>query len=346
MSFGIDIRESEIRDWGYGILETLLMDHTTGQNIIWATNDYKAHGLGYSFNDTITPDLICDDHNYVIQPRISKSDEEQRKRISEKAEVFTPSWICNAQNNLIDKAWFETEQDIFNHETEQGGIHSWEMNNELPPYPPGKSWKTYIQENRLEMACGEAPYLCSRYDTTTGEFIPIERRIGLLDRKLMLINAHIPNVTPDMDSEERKRLQKQWRRKAYQALQSTYGFEWQGDNLLLAREALLITFIEYYQAKWHTDKLPQKNCLKKVAEIISWNIWQMDGLTYGIPGQKTTEVLNRQLALFDNNPFDNEPFDGEPTQKLCRIMEWEGIEPLRGKEVIFNELLTQTTNKH
>ena len=215
------------------------------------------------------------------------------------------------------------------------------MNNELPPYPPGKSWKTYIQENRLEMACGEAPYLCSRYDTTTGEFIPIERRIGLLDRKLMLINAHIPNVTPDMDSEERKRLQKQWRRKAYQALQSTYGFEWQGDNLLLAREALLITFIEYYQAKWHTDKLPQKNCLKKVAEIISWNIWQMDGLTYGIPGQKTTEVPKGQPAL-----FDNEPFDGEPTQKLCRIMEWEGIEPLRGKEVIFNELLTQTTNKH
>lgn len=336
MSFGIDIRESEIRDWGYEILETLLKDRTTGQNIIWATNDYEARGLGFSSNDTITPDLICGDNNYVIQPRISKSGEEQRKRITEKAEVFTPSWICNAQNNLIDKAWFETEHDVFNHETEHEGIHSWEMNNELPPYPPGKSWKTYIQENRLEMACGEAPYLCSRYDTTTGESIPVDRRIGLLDRKFMLINAHIPDATPDMDSKQRKRLQKQWRRMAYKALQSTYGFEWQGDNLLLAREALLITFIEYYQAKWHTDKLPQKNCLKKVAEIISWNIWQMDGLTCGIPGQKTTEGTNIPLA----------PFADEPTQKLCRIMEWEGIEPLRGKEVIFQQLLTQTSNNN
>ena len=31
------------------------------------------------------------------------------------AEVFTPSWICNAQNNLIDNAWFE-RKDVFNKE--------------------------------------------------------------------------------------------------------------------------------------------------------------------------------------------------------------------------------------
>ena len=35
-----------------------------------------------------------------------------------------------------------------------------------------------------------SPYLVSRYDTTTGESIPIYKRIGLLDRKLRIINEN------------------------------------------------------------------------------------------------------------------------------------------------------------
>jgi hypothetical protein len=31
------------------------------------------------------------------------------------AEVFTPSWICNAQNNLIDNTWFGRDN-VFNKE--------------------------------------------------------------------------------------------------------------------------------------------------------------------------------------------------------------------------------------
>ena len=46
-------------------------------------------------------------------------------------------------------------------------------------------------DNRMEITCGEAPYLVSRYDTTTGEPIPIGRRIGLLDRKLCVINRQL-----------------------------------------------------------------------------------------------------------------------------------------------------------
>lgn len=34
MPFGIDIQEEEMRSWGHGILETLLRDHTTGENIM------------------------------------------------------------------------------------------------------------------------------------------------------------------------------------------------------------------------------------------------------------------------------------------------------------------------
>lgn len=330
MPFGIDILEDEIKSWGHEILETLLCDRTTGENIIWATDDYSSRGEGFNFHDNITVDKICGENMHVIQPRISKSPEEQKRRIVDKAEVFTPSWICNLQNNLIDKAWFHTEQDVFNRELVVDGNHTWLPTEQLPPYPKGKSWKSYVSENRLEMACGEAPYLCSRYEPTTGDLIPIHSRIGLLDRKLLLVNANTSDITPDMNAQQRKYAHKKWNRAAYRALQSTYGFEWQGDNLLLARESLLVTFIEYYQEKWNTEKLPDKECLRKAAEIISWNIWQMDGLKYGIPGYTPSESVREYL------------FNGEvpANERFCRIMEWKSQEPLMGNEVVFAKMLT------
>lgn len=333
MPFGIDILEDEIKSWGHEILETLLLDRTTGENIIWATDDYLSRGEGYGFHDFITPDKICGENMHVIQPRISKSLEEQKRRIVDKAEVFTPSWICNAQNNLIDKVWFQTDQDIFNHEIKEE--NTWEPTERLPPYPKGKSWRSYIKENRIELACGEAPYLCSRFDATTGEMIPVHRRIGLLDRKLLLVNLNTPNITTDMSASQRKNTHKTWRRVAYKALQSTYGFEWQGDSLLLARESLLVTFIEYYQAKWNTDRLPDKECLRKVVEIISWNIWQMDGTKYGIPGYTPSELLGNKI-LDIPVPLRN---------KFCRIKEWTSQEPLVGEEIIFANILNTKNNK-
>lgn len=333
MSFGRDILEDEILSWGNEILDSLLLDRTTGENIIWATDDYISRGDGYSFHDPITPNKICGDNMHVIQPRISKSLEEQKRRIVDKAEVFTPSWICNVQNNLIDKAWFQTEQDVFNHEVE--GSNTWEPTQQLPPYPQGKNWRSYIMENRLEMACGEAPYLCSRFDATTGIMIPIHKRIGLLDRKLQLVNANTPDISPYMSAAQRKNTHKIWRRAAYKALQSTYGFEWQGDNLLLARESLLITFVEYYQAKWNTEKLPDRECLRKAAEIISWNIWQMDGMTCGIPGYTPSESL--EYGLFD--------YAIPLRERFCRIKEWTNQEPLMGDEIIFAKILNTNNNK-
>ena len=44
-----------------------------------------------------------DNYQEIIRPRAVKSKEEQTQRAKDKAEVFTPAWICNAQNNLIDE---------------------------------------------------------------------------------------------------------------------------------------------------------------------------------------------------------------------------------------------------
>lgn len=201
------------------------------------------------------------------------------------AEVFTPSWICNKQNNLVDNAWFGRDN-VFNTEVDNpDGTHTWIVTAEPIVFPDSRTWRDYVTENRLEITCGEAPYLVSRYDTVTGESIPVGRRIGLLDRKLRIVDEN--TATAD-----------EWLKAAQSAFMSTYGYEWQGDNIILAREALLYTFIDYYKAKF--GGYPQLNTLLQIAEIISWNIWQMDGLKGVIPNSCKT-IRTTVKNLFDES---------------------------------------------
>lgn len=103
----VDIKEDILYDLGSNILTILLKDHSSDKNIIWATNNYESLGEGYKIKDYITTFSIIGRNNMIIRPRVSKSKEEQNLRIKNNAEVFTPSWICNEQNNLIDEQWFE-----------------------------------------------------------------------------------------------------------------------------------------------------------------------------------------------------------------------------------------------
>lgn len=268
-----DIKENDILALSPELLGILLKDHTlstdTGQaNIFWATDNYADRGEGYQYYDQITIDAITGKNGNVIVPRALKTREKQQQRSREMAEVFTPSWICNKQNNLIDNAWFGREE-IFNTEVDNtDGSHSWIVNAEPIAFPDGKTWRDYVNENRLEITCGEAPYLVSRYDAVTGEPIPVERRIGLLDRKLRVVGENTKTTG-------------EWLKAAQSAYMSIFGYEWQGDNLVLAREALLYTFIDFFRAKFGKD--PQLKSIQYIAYIISWNVWQMDGLKGVIP---------------------------------------------------------------
>ena len=251
-------------------------------NIFWATDNYTNLGDGYSYADQITAEKITGENGQVIVPRAVKSREQQQQRSREMAEVFTPSWICNKQNNLVDNAWFGREG-VFNTETDNAdGSHIWSVNDSKVEFPEGKTWRDYVGDTRLEITCGEAPYLVSRYDTVTGEAISIESRIGILDRKLRVVSENT-ETTED------------WLEGARLAYKNTYGFEWQGDNLVLAREALLYTFIDYFKAKF--GKMPSLKSLSYIAYVISWNIWQMDGLKGVIPGTcHSTKITN--VGLF------------------------------------------------
>lgn len=102
----IDIKENDLLKIDRSLLEILLKDKTTGKNIIWATDNYSKYGELYTSEKEIKIELITSRHSGVIKPRVEKSKEERLQRVRQKAEVFTPSWVCNLQNNLVDEEWF------------------------------------------------------------------------------------------------------------------------------------------------------------------------------------------------------------------------------------------------
>lgn len=298
-----DVKENSLLKIDRQILESLLADKTTGANLLWACDTYKKYGENYTEKSHINLELITGKNGHIIKPRIKKSKEEQNTRIRDKAEVFTPSWICNAQNNLIDNAWLGYEN-AFNKEIEKGWITStsrikFSKTNK-------KNWKDYVLANRLEFSCGEAPYLTSRYDAVTGEFIEVKDRIGLLDRKLRVVSEKI-------------KTEDEWISCAKDATKSIYGFDFQGDNVLLARENILFTVIEFFETAF--NKQLDKAVIVELADIISWNIWQMDGRTYSIPYAK---VSNSQLSFFLHNE--------KPV--FCLIKDWKN-----NKDMTFISLL-------
>ena len=285
----IDFTSSNIKS----VLKTLLKDRSTGQNIIFATDAYD----DIEFTTPITAKLLLDD-SVDIRPRVSKSMEEQNIRTRKKAEVFTPSWICNKMNNHCDTEWFDRDN-VFN--TENG--QDWIPTEDRIEFTGTRSWKDYVDSKRLEITCGEAPYLVSRYDAATGEVIPIQKRIGILDRKLRIVN-------------ENTQTRKTWHQWVYRAFESVYGYEYQGDNLLIARVNLLETFCEYLHDRWGVE--PTYSELKRVAGIISWNIWQMDGIHGVAPFTGEYEPVH-QIGLFEMDNIGNKE---EKKYIDCTIYDW------------------------
>lgn len=275
------------------IIQILLFDRTTRRNIIWATTEYESYGTDFNEYQEITWSVICGLHGDIIQPRIIKSNELQRKRTQLRAEVFTPSWVCNLQNNIIDNEWFG-EKNVFNIAKDK----TWITNKGIIKFPKNKSWKQYVDSKRLEITCGEAPYLASPYDTTTGVSIEVSERIGLLDRKLRVVNEN----THD---------EREWLKWVIRAYQSVYGYEFQGDNLLIARINLLHTFMDNLKYRWKREASFEE--LSGIARVISWNIWQMDAMTGTVPFGKSERY---ELT----NLFEQKNEERMPLQ--CRIMDW------------------------
>jgi len=293
-------------------LNLLLKDRTTKKNIIFATDEYD----GIDFTIPITKKILFG-NTFDVRPRVSKSVKEQSMRTQKKAEVFTPSWICNKMNNHCDTEWFGCKN-VFNIERN----HEWIPTEDKIEFPKEKSWKNYVDSKRLEITCGEAPYLVSRYDAATGEIIPIHKRIGILDRKMRIIN-------------ENTQTRKTWSHWVYRAFESVYGYEYQGDNLLIARINLLETFCEYTRDRWNEE--PTDSSLKRIAGIISWNLWQMDGIHGVIPSKGSTyehKGKNKlpQMTMLEIMEIANES-ESEPKTVDCKIYDWREDKSLTYKNM-------------
>lgn len=278
-----DVQENIIRQSMPRILDILLIDRTTStpsktRNIIWATNNYKKYGAQvYDENSEIKPELVTGIMGNLIKPRALKDREMQLSRTKSKAEVFTPVWIVKKQNDEVDKTY---------------------RNDDL---------ETYVSRKWIEITCGEAPYMTSRYDMETGDLILLKNRVGFIDRKLERINREIDDKA-------------EWQRLVELAYKSSYGFEWSGDSLLIARENLLYTYRDFYVEKWGEE--PLYGLFEEIAKIISYNIFQMDGVKYIIPlSEKRERKLSVEISLFD----DDEPEEEWIVQsgKRVRIMNWD-----------------------
>lgn len=285
------------------IVRKLLEDKTTGKNIIWATDSYSYLGSGYERDKQILFDQIINTN--IIEPRIQKDAEVQKERTKKNAEVFTPSWICNKMNNCIDNDWFE-EKSVFNVETE----NDWSVKLNNIAFSKKNNWKKYVNQKILEITCGEAPFLASRYDSSTGEKINIKDRIGVLDRKLRVITENTATY-------------EEWFKWAIKALKSVYGYEFQGDSLLIGRINIYLTLIETMEEVWHQQ--PTLKQIIQILETITWNIWQMDGLTDCIP-IGVPEDRFQQATLFDF--FDECQVITEQSSQPVRIKWWDNKEKI------------------
>ena len=292
------------------ILNVLLRDRTTGKNILWANGEHGAKEIQAA-------------QVYSIVPRYLKVREQQKQRTRDRAEIFTPPDICKLQNDLADTAWLRslvapwlkekynladdspTDKAIADGYFEKIAA-AWFGQNKISPSMPDTPadtvvahwltenndlWQNYVTSPRLEITCGEAPYLVSRYNTVTGDAIPLAERNGLLDRKLRVVDNT-----------------KNWSTWTLRAVQSVYGYDFQGDNLFLARRNVFDTVVEYFAAKF--NRKPPENFWLKVAEIISWNLWQMDGRTNAIPYANASRQGSLSLG-------------GEPQGEVfCKIKDW------------------------
>ena len=268
---------------------------------MWATDAYSSYGKPYERDEEIKTPFITGAHAGQIKTRARKAFEQQSARTRQHAEVFTPLWVCKRMIDHADEVWF-------------GRPGVFDAEDEPVQFSKGKKWQHYVDSRRLEITCGEAPYLVSRYDVATGEIIPVQRRIGILDRKLRVVS-------------ENTKTEEDWLRWAVRAFQATYGYEFQGDNLLIARVNMMMSFAEHLEYRWHRE--PVKAEYRKLANIVAWNLWQMDGLTGTLPYRKAEEEFP-QFTFFDQMGIEPEELNRQPRS---RIFDWRRENSLEYKRV-------------
>ena len=278
-----DILENTIREQMPGILDILLIDRTT------STSKKKKN-------------IIWANENYV---------KFGSKSYAATAQML-PELVTGRMGNIIKPRALKSKEMQKERTKSKAEVFTptWivkKQNDEIEKDYINDDLETYVKRTWLEITAGEAPYMATRYDVETGEIVPLTKRVGFVDRKLKRINAEVDDKA-------------EWQRLVVEAYKSSYGFEWSGDSLLLARENLLYTYRDYYFQKWLEE--PTYGLFANIAKIISYNLFQMDGLKYIIPlTEKREKILEVQMSLFDYE--EPEEQWRIKSGKRVKIMNWE-----------------------
>lgn len=279
-----DIREDTIREQMPEILDMLLIDRTTSTS-------------------KKTKNIIWANENYLKYGA---------KAYAATAQIF-PELVTGQMGDVIKpralkskemkKERTKTKAEVFTPtwivKKQNDAVDKEYINDDL---------EKYVKRTWLEITAGEAPYMATRYDMESGEPVLLENRVGFVDRKLKRINTEIDDKA-------------EWQRLVTEAFKASYGFEWSGDSLLLARENLLYTYRDFYFQKWNQE--PTYGLFSEIAEIISYNLFQMDGLKYIIPlTEKRERKATIEISLFDTDD-DTEPQWKIKPGKRVKIMNWK-----------------------
>ena len=251
------------------LYDILLKDRSSDKSIVWSAEDEKQSFI-----------TVCDAKR--INPKNKETKTDILKRAKNKAEVYTPSYICKIQNDFIDE--FGLKEHSF--------------------------WQDYVLLKNLEITLGEAPYLTNRYDAVTGKYINPYDRAGLLDRKLKIICDNVQNEI-------------EWISWAEKAVKSIYGYDIQGENVYLARKNIILGVNEFFHSKY--NKNLEKETLINFANILSWNVWQADGLSKKSNTKikdweknkliKFTSLINKKENFF-YGIVGNPPYQGKNHQQI------------------------------
>ena len=95
---------------------------------------------------------------------------------------------------------------------------------------------------------------------------------------------------------------------------------------------MLITFIENFTQKFETE--PSLETIQNIANIISWNVWQMDGLKGVIPNSCKAEIL--EITDIFETKTEILKCKGCEKQNIklhngiyCNIMDWDIEKPIK-----------------
>lgn len=216
--------------------------------------------------DRTTDKNILDTKTYIpyssfpeLIPRCLRDVDVNKDRTKNKAEVYTPIKIVKKMNALV--------------------LEDLDKNN--------SSFEECVNSTQLEITCGEGVFLVTRYDSETGELIPISDRVGLLDYKLQ----RLCEERKDKDS---------FKSYLIRIAKSIYGYEYQGDSLLIARLNILSSFKDFYYFMFKEEV--DESLLEDLSDIISWNIFQMDGLTMCIPQREVEKNKKKAYVAINGIP--------------------------------------------